>query len=158
MQLNWDGSSIMSRQVSFHMYAVQPGFACCGKQPLPSLSIYWISPQKLLQTSMRQRASVAWVIPRSPRPQAPAAHLPPPFPELLPTASAATAAQPAEKRKNFLTHAKPQEHRLPGLPGSHWHGIDAEDERTGMSLGLEKKWSFCNYFFSEFVSPCVTAF
>lgn len=144
MQLNWTCNSIMSSQVSFHMYAMQSAFACRRKQPLPGLSACWISPQKLLQTSMRQKASVTWVIPRCfPPPQAPAAHLPPLFPELL-----VPPAQPAERR-NFLTHAESQEHRLPGLPGSHWHGIDAADERTGMSLGLEKKWSFCGYFCSD---------
>lgn len=113
MQLNWDGSSIMSRQVSFHVYAVQPGFACCGKQPLPSLSIYWISPQKLLQTSMRQRASVAWVIPRSPRPQAPAAHLPPPFPELL--LLPAQPLQPSQQKRGRISWHMPSPRSIVSL-------------------------------------------
>lgn len=106
MQLNWDCNSIMSRQVSFHMYAMQPGFACRRKRPLPGLSVYWISPQKLLQTSMRQKASVTWVSPRCfPPPQTPAAHLPPAFPELL--LLPAQPLQPSQQKRGGISWHMP---------------------------------------------------
>lgn len=148
-QLNWDCSSIMSRQVSFHMYAMQPGFACRRKQLLRfvcMLDFPTVTPANIYGAEGQCGLGYSQLLPASPGPSSTS---PSSLPFVAPTAGAATAAQSAEKRRNFLIHAEPQEHRLPGLPGSHWHGIDAEDERTGMSLGLEKKWSFCDYFCSD---------
>lgn len=147
---SWTETAVPSWVGGFHFTCMPCSLVLCRrKQPLPVLSVYWISPQKLPQTSEAEGQcglGYSQLLPTSP---GPCSTSPSSLPWAAPTASAAAAALPAEKRRNFLTHAEPQEHWLPGLPGSHWHGIDAEDERTGMSLGLEKKWSFCDYFCSD---------
>lgn len=109
------------------------------------------SPQKLLQTPGRQKASVARLIPRcSSPPRAPAAHLLPRLPELHRQRCNRSPSRP--KRGGNSSHTpSPGKHLLPELPGSR---LRVETSMLQMREGLArlegwKEWSFWGYFCSD---------